>query len=88
MLSPHTRYRQNDNNDMFVLEKIDITFVPVFKQLFITNAVDGLEDFMVSNKLCSLVGRNMSELHAALVQGPVADNIQALVKQVTPPKGI
>ena len=58
-------------------QKTDADFTAVFKKLFVTNASDGSEDFLVSDKLLSAVGDGIPEVSA---------NLQAFVKKLIPPK--
>ena len=42
-------------------KETDVDFIAVFKKLFVTNAFDGSEDFLVSDKLFSLIGDEILE---------------------------
>ena len=42
-------------------KETDVDFNAVFKGLFVTNVFDGSEDFLVSDKLFSLIGDDMLE---------------------------
>ena len=42
-------------------KKIDVNFAEVFIQLYVTNKLDGSEDYLVSNKLFDLTGSDMVE---------------------------
>ena len=41
-------------------KKIDVNFSEVFKQLFVTNDLNGSEDYLVSDKLFDLTGEEMN----------------------------
>ena len=70
-------------------KEVDINYEAAFKQLFVTNALDGSEDFIVSDKLYGLVGIRMTEFRKELLKQSFAENnIQNLVKKIIPPKGI
>ena len=38
---------------------IEIDYAMIFKALFITNKLDGSEDYMVSDKIITLIGHNI-----------------------------
>ena len=42
-------------------KKIDVNFSEVFKQLFVTNDLNGSEDYLVSDKLFDLIGEEMKD---------------------------
>ena len=70
------------------MENLSIDKDRAFKSLFITNALDGSEDYMVSDRLFSLVGEKIQEIRQILMNGPCPKNLQELLKTITPPKGI
>ena len=39
--------------------KFGVSFAEVFKELFVTNKLDGSEDYLVSDKLFALIGNEM-----------------------------
>ena len=41
--------------------KVDVSFTEVFKELFVTNKLDGSEDYLVSDKLFAFIGNEMKE---------------------------
>ena len=69
-------------------KETDVDFTAVFKKLFATNKLDGSEDFLVSDKLFSLIGDGMLEFRRQLLNSEVPINLQALIKKLIPPKGI
>ena len=69
-------------------KKIDLNFAEVFKQLFVTNKLDGSEDCLVSDKLFDLIGSEMVESRKKLMESRSPDTIQAVIKNMIPPKGI
>ena len=69
-------------------KETDVDFTAVFKKLFVTNKFNGSEDFLVSDKLFSFIGDDMSEFRRQLLNSEVAINLQAVIKKLIPPKGI
>ena len=59
-----------------------------FKTLFVTNALDGSEDYMVSDNLQKLIGKQIREFRENLMREPPPKNLNELLKTITPPKGI
>ena len=53
-----------------------------------TIKLDGSEDFLVFDKLFSLIGDDMLEFRRQLLNSEVPINLQAVIKKLTPPKGI
>ena len=49
---------------------------------------DGSDDFMVSDKLYSLIGKQIKDIRQKLMNDPCPKNLQELLKTITPPKGI
>ena len=49
-------------------KKIDLNFAEVFKQLFVTNKLDGSEDYLVSDKLFDLIGSDVVEFRKKLME--------------------
>ena len=69
-------------------KKIDVNFAEVFIQLYVTNKPDGSKDYLVSNKLFDLNGSDMVEFRKKLMESRTPDTIQAVIKNIIPPKGI
>ena len=69
-------------------DAITTDFSQVFKKLFVTNNLDGSEDYLVSDKLFSIIGREMKDFRDTLIKSDVPNNLQGVVKQLIPPKGI
>ena len=53
-----------------------------------TNKFDGSEDYLVSDRLYELVGQEMLEFRNSLMAEERPKNLQALIKTITPPKGV
>ena len=66
----------------------DVDFAAVFKKLPVSNNLDGSEDFLVSDKLFSLIGNDMLEFQRQLLSSKLPINLQAVIKTLIPPKGI
>ena len=66
----------------------DVDFAAVFKKLVVSNNLDGSEDFLVSDKLYSLIGDDMLEFRRQLLSSRLPINLQAVIKTLIPPKGI
>ena len=69
-------------------KQIDVDFKSVFKKLFVTNKLDGSEDFLVSDKLFSLIGDEMLDFRRELLRSALPANLQAVVQKIIKPKGI
>ena len=63
-------------------------FSQVFKKLFVTNKLDSSEDYLVSDKLFSVIGSEMKDFRDALINSDVHNNLQDVEKQLIPRKGI
>ena len=63
-------------------------FADIFKKLFVTNALDGSEDHLVSDKLFALIGNEMHTFRKKLLKSPVPVNLLSVIKNLIPPKGI
>ena len=69
-------------------KKVETDFAAVFKKLFVTNALDGTEDHLVSDKLFALIGSTMKNIRREILESALPATLQALIKQIIPPKGI
>ena len=59
-----------------------------FKALWVTNALDGSEDYLVSERVIALVGNKMKTFLNDLMKKKSAKSLKDLMKLMTPPKGI
>ena len=66
--------------------KKDFSFA--FKRLFVTSALDGSEDFLVSDKLMSLIGESMKKYRSSLLKQKVPGKLINVMKNLILPKGI
>ena len=69
-------------------KKIDVNFSEVFKQLFVTNDLNGSEDYLVSDKLFDLIGEEMKDFPKTLLDSNTPNTIQELIRPIIPPKGM
>ena len=67
---------------------LNIDVDSAFKQLWLTNALDGSEEFLVSDRIMSLVGTKMREIRTKPLSKPVPKTLQELEKAIIPPKGM
>ena len=70
------------------LQNVTIDSKTAFKELFVTNDLNGSEDHMVSDKLFSLIGREIQKFRNELMLEDPPKNLQELIKKITPPKGV
>ena len=59
-----------------------------FKNLFVTNALDGSEDHLIWDKIFRLVGADMISFRNQLLDQSVPKVLQDVVKTLIPPKGV
>ena len=69
-------------------KNISLDNVNAFKSLFFTNALDGSEDYKVSDKIWKLVGNEMKIFRDKLMKTTSPKNLDELLKKITPPKGV
>ena len=63
-------------------------FADIFKKLFVTNALDGSEDHLVSDKLFVLIGSDIQKFRKELIESPVPANLLTVIKKLIPLKGM
>ena len=75
---------------MFVesLESIDIDIPARYKALWVTSALDGSEDYLVSERLIDLIGEELKIFRTELMKLKSPKQLKDLLKQITPPKGV
>lgn len=59
-----------------------------FKSLFLTNALDGSEDYLVSERIFGLIGDQIIKFRKELMEKEYPGTFNELLKSITPPKGI
>ena len=68
--------------------KMSVDYERAFKQNFVTNTFDGSEDFLVSDRIFRLVGKDMIKFRKELLSKPPPKSLKDVVKNLIPPKGI
>ena len=68
--------------------KIEVDTKAAFKSLFVTTALDGFEDYLVSDRLFRLVREDMKLLRDWLMQSEMPATLQEVIRKLIPPKGI
>ena len=68
--------------------RLNIDVSSAFEQLLLTNALDGSEDYLVSDRIMRLVGTKMREIREELLAQPVPKTLKELERKLIPPKGI
>ena len=69
-------------------ESFEIDVVTHFKSLWVTNALDGSEDYLVSERIIMLVGEKLKVFCKKLNKAESPKNLKDLLKLITPPKGV
>ena len=69
-------------------ENLTIDNERTFKSLFVTNAFDGSEDHLVSDKLYQLIGPQMLQFRETLMKPKAPKTLQQLLRQLIQQKGI
>ena len=68
--------------------KVSVDYERAFKQNFVTNAFNGSEDFLVSDRIFRLVGEDMIKFRKELLSKPPPKSLKDVVKNLIPPKCI
>ena len=68
--------------------KLNINHTCAFKLLFVTNSLDGPENYLVSDRLLKLIGESMASYREELSDSETGTSLFAVVKELIPPKGI
>ncbi len=68
--------------------KLGINVERAFKSLFVTNALDGSEDHLVSDNLFSLIGPAMVQFRSKLMTELPIKTLREVVRKLIPPKGV
>ena len=69
-------------------DSLEIDVVNRFKALWVTNAVDGSEDYLVSERIITLVGDQLKEFRNELMKNENPKNLKQILRLITPPKGV
>ena len=67
--------------------KLDINNVQAFKKLFVTNSLDGSQDYLVSDKLFSLIGESMRKITQRTCENQGSRNTQISCAIIDTSKG-
>ena len=70
------------------LQSIDVDVQGRYKSLWLTCALDGGEDYLVSEKLMSMVGKDLKKFRAELMKSRSPKQLKDLLKLITPPNGV
>ena len=81
---------RDDMMDMLLAswESVKLDPVLALKNNFLLNAMDGSEDYLVTDKLMDLVGEEIIAFRTNLVSSTPPKSIRELVSSITPPKGV
>ena len=69
-------------------ETLEIDTKRKFKSLFVTNALDGSEDYLVSNKLFVLIGNEMVDFRKELMSQNSVKILKEVIRNLIPHKGV
>ena len=70
------------------MQDVRINESSAFKSVWVTNALDGSEDYLVSDKIFSLVGESMRSFRAEMLKKSPPSTIKEVIRSIIPPKGI
>ena len=70
------------------LLSLEKDYAKEFKSLWVTNALDGSEDYLVFGRLYKLVGTRMIDFRNQLMKTASPKNLNQLLKKITPPKKV
>lgn len=82
-----------DQNEMMRLlvnsnQEVKIDVKPAFKLVQVTNALDGSEDYLVSDKIFGLVGELMTIFQAEEIVKPPPKTMNELINSLIPPNRV
>ena len=69
-------------------ELLDVDTEREFKSLFVTNALDGSEDYLVSDKLYALVWNEMVKFRTELMSSRSEKTLKEVIRKLIPPNGV
>ena len=76
------------NMTVAALSNVTVDWKKAFKNRFITNALDGSEDYLVSEKIYQLIGDEIKQFRNDLEKEKGPKDFNEMLKTITPPKGI
>ena len=56
--------------------------------VWVTNSLDGLEDYLVSDKIFGLVAESMTSFWTEMIAKPTQKTVKELINSMIPPKGM
>ena len=68
--------------------RLEIDTKSEFKSLFVTNALDGSEDCLVSDKFFALIGDEIVDVRKELMLQNSVKTLEGVIRNLIPPKGI
>ena len=68
--------------------KLNVDHTRAFKIFFVTNSLDGSQDYLVSDILFKLIGDSVASFRKKLIESEIPASLPAVVKKLIPPKGI
>ena len=68
--------------------RLEIDTKREFKSLFVTNALAGSEDYLVSDKLFALIGDEIVDVRKELMSQNSVKTLEGVIRNLIPPKGI
>ena len=72
----------NSNKDV----KMDVK--SAFKSVWVTNATDGSEDYLISDKIFGLNSESMTNFRNEIIAKPPPKSVKELITSMIPPEGI
>ena len=70
------------------LASLEIDIPACYKTLWFTSALDGSEDYFISEKLMSLVGEDLKKFRVEIMISKCPNQLKDLLKRITSPKGV
>ena len=70
-------------NDALKIDKAS-----AFKSVWVSNALDRSEDYLVSDRIMRLVGTSMQDFREELKSKPCPTTIKVVIRGIIPPKGV
>ena len=70
---------------MLILIDVKIDVKSASKSVWVTNAIDGSEDYLGSDKIFGLNGKSMTSFRAEIIAKPPPKNLKELITSMIPP---
>ena len=68
--------------------KLDVDHTRAFKSLFVTNSLDGFDDYLASDRPFKLISDSMVSFRKMLIESEIPTSLPAVVRKLNPPKWI